>query len=87
MVCGPLQLFYLSFMCFWTVGLSDPIRCVLKHGTGHAVLNVWAGFVSRIYLFIFIQFIFFPFRDTNCDTLVFLRPETRHVATRVSRRK
>ena len=26
-----------SFMYFRTVGLSDPIRCVLKHGTGHAV--------------------------------------------------
>ena len=26
-----------SFVYFRTVGLSDPIRCVLKHGTGHAV--------------------------------------------------
>ena len=39
-ICSPLQLFSLSFMYFWAVGLSDPIRCVLKHGTGHAVLNV-----------------------------------------------
>ena len=25
-VCGPLQLFSLSFIYFWAVGLSDPIR-------------------------------------------------------------
>ena len=31
--------------------------------------------------------IYFCFRDTNRDTLVFLRPETRGVATRVSGRK
>ena len=30
---------------------------------------------------------FFAFRDTNSDTLVFLRSETRDVATRVSERK
>ena len=31
-----------SFMYFRAVGLLDPIHCVLKHGTGHAVqcLNV-----------------------------------------------
>ena len=34
---------------------------------------------SRIY--------FFALRDTNRDTLVFLRPEMRDVATRVSGRK
>ena len=32
-------------------------------------------------------FAFFAFRDTNRDNLVFLRPETRDVATRVSGRK
>ena len=31
--------------------------------------------------------LFFAFRDTNRDTLVFLRPQTRDVATRVSGRK
>ena len=39
-VCGALQLLSLSFMYFWSVGLPDPIRYVLKHGTGHADLNV-----------------------------------------------
>ena len=70
-----------SFMYFRTVGLSDPIRCVLKHGTGHAVkcLNVLAGFVQPHF--------FFAFRDTYRETLVSLRPETRDVATRVSGRK
>ena len=29
-----------SFMYFWAIGLSDPIPCVLKNGTGHALLNV-----------------------------------------------
>ena len=35
----------------------------------------------------FILFYFFAFRDTKSDTLVFLRPETSNVATRVSERK
>ena len=41
-VCGPLQFNSHSLMYFRAVGLSDPIRCVLKDGTGHAVkcLNV-----------------------------------------------
>ena len=41
-VCGPLQFNSHSLMYFRAVALSDPIRCVLKHGTGHAVkcLNV-----------------------------------------------
>ena len=41
-VCGPLQFNSHSLMYFRAVGLSDPIRCVLKDGTGNAVkcLNV-----------------------------------------------
>ena len=41
-VCGPLQFNSHLLMYFRAVFLSDPIRCVLKHGTGHAVkcLNV-----------------------------------------------
>ena len=59
---------------------SDTLR-FLKHGTGHAVecLNVDAGLAQR--------HLFFCIRDTNRDTLVFLRPETSDVATRVSGRK
>ena len=68
------------FMYFRAVGLLDPIRCVLKHGTGHAVKCLgWLCPLSHIY--------FFAFRDTNGDTLVSLRPETCDVATRVSGRK
>ena len=58
------------------------IRCAsfLKRGTGYVVecLNVKAGLVQPHLLF--------ASRDTNCDTLVFLSPETRDVAICVSGR-
>ena len=53
-----------------------------KHGTGYAVESVQMfrlALSSHIY--------FFAFQDTNRDTLVSLRSETRAVATRVSERK
>ena len=78
-VCGPLQLFSLSFMSFWAVGLSDPIRCVKAW--------YWPCSFKSLGWLCPAAFIFFAFRDTNRDTLVFLRPETLDVATRVSWRK
>ena len=72
-----------SLMYFRAVGLSDPIHCVFKHGTGHAFK--FLGWLCPA------AFIFLPFETpivpANRDTLIFLRPETRDVATRVSGRK
>ena len=81
--CGPLQFKSHSLIYFRAVGLSDPIRCVLKLNMVLAMrLNVQ---MFRMALSSHINF--FAFRDTNRDTLVSLRPEARDVATRVSGRK
>ena len=58
--------------------ISDTLR-FLKHGSGHAMFKCLGWPCPATFIFCF--------RDTNRDTLVFLRPETRDVATRVSGRK
>ena len=44
-----------SLMYFRAVGLSDPIRCVLKHGTGHAV-RCLGWLCPTTYIFTFLLF-------------------------------
>ena len=58
--------------------ISNTLR-FLKHGSGHAMFKCLGWPCPATFIFCF--------RDTNHHTLVFLRPETRDVATRVSGRK
>ena len=72
------------FVCAKFVHNSDKARYSLLvftqlFRTRNKGLNVSAGLVQ--------PHLVFGFRDTNRDSLVFLRSETRAVATRVSERK